>query len=139
MRKYNDNGLERVSKKTAERLYNMGFKVLFCPCNLSPVSPWGVGVWMDNSGGEGFNRLINEFEYYNCTNAETGKYTAFYVGEMKGLHLTFSDGSNPWLHYGDRKTIEGDLKKWGRNFNIDCLSVSGGFVYAILSENRKEA
>lgn len=26
-----------------------------------------------------FNNLVNSFEYYNCINSETGKYSAFYI------------------------------------------------------------
>lgn len=32
------------------------------------------------------------------------------------LHITFSDGSNPYLMYGTIKEINKEVKKWKRNY-----------------------
>lgn len=87
MRKYTfqKNGFtfERIDKAKARRAYNNGLTVLFCPCNLRPGSFWGLDMDMNkvnqNCAGVDFEKLVNAFEYYNCTNTETGKYTAFYI------------------------------------------------------------
>jgi len=83
-RSYNKNGFEfiRIDKKKAKRAYNNNLTVIFCPVNLSPFSPWGLDMPMNkenlNCNYISFDKLLNEFEYYNCNN-ETGKYTAFYI------------------------------------------------------------
>lgn len=84
MKQYNFKGLKRVTKTTAKKLYNAGLDVLFIPCNLSPVSPWGLGIWQNiNLLGQydSFEKLCNYYEFYNCMDAETGKYIAFYIKE----------------------------------------------------------
>lgn len=78
---------KRISKTAARSAYMGGSTVIICPCNLRPTQYAHrinrkdreqfvideIGVKND------FNNLVNSFEYYNCTNAETGKYTAFYI------------------------------------------------------------
>lgn len=81
---------KRIDKKTARTAYKNGLTVVICPCNLRPFTSWHneqdinrrsreqfvideIGVIND------FNNLINSFEFYNCRNKETGRYTAFYI------------------------------------------------------------
>ena len=70
----------RVTKKIAAFRYYKGEEVWLCPCNIRPDG-WGgcmcVSVNKDTSGD--FLLLINEYECYNCTNSETGRYAAYYV------------------------------------------------------------
>lgn len=94
MRKYTftekGHTFKRIDKKTARTAYKNGLTVIICPCNLRPFTPWNnehrmnrkdraqfvldeIGVVND------FNNLVNSFEYYNCINSETGKYSAFYI------------------------------------------------------------
>lgn len=79
-----ENGFtfERINKKQARRAYNNGLTVRFCPCNIRPDFPLGLGMDMNriqqNCEGVAFDVLLNQFEWYNC-NTETGKYTAFYI------------------------------------------------------------
>ena len=96
MRKYTftekGHTYKRICKKAARSAYMAGLTVIICPCNLRPFTPWHnehrmnrkdrahlvideIGVMND------FNNLVNSFEYYNCANAETGRYTAFYIEE----------------------------------------------------------
>lgn len=77
MRQYTftENGFtfERVDKKQARKAYNNGLTVRFCPCNLRPGSPFRLDMDMnraqENCAGVDFEKLLNAFEFYNCTNA----------------------------------------------------------------------
>ena len=96
MRKYsftdsNGKTWERITKKQARAAYNNGLTVLFCPVNRRPFGMWGGGVEInikrDTDIGildkwtkeNSFDRTLNAFEFYNCTDNETGRYTAFYI------------------------------------------------------------
>lgn len=74
---------ERINKKQARAAYNNGLTVVFCPCNLRPGSFWGLDMDMNknnqNCAGVDFDGVVNAFEWYNCRDRETGKYTAFYI------------------------------------------------------------
>ena len=74
---------ERITKKQARAAYNNGLTVRFCPCNLRPGSPFRLDMDMnraqENCAGVDFEKLLNAFEFYNCTVNETGRYTAFYI------------------------------------------------------------
>lgn len=88
---YNDGfTFERITKAQARRCYKMGLTVIVCPCNLHPFTPWHVETRLNRHDREhltldeigvinDFNNQIASFEYYNCTNRETGKYSAFYI------------------------------------------------------------
>lgn len=65
----------KITKPVARHLYNKGIKILLAPCNLRPIP---CGIYVSNASNRDFDKLINEFEYYNCNN-ETGRYTAYYV------------------------------------------------------------
>ena len=80
MKQISVNGYKRITKRTAERLYNAGQPVLFCPVNLIPGGPWGIGCIVTKKEGRTFAQEVNAFEYYNCNN-EAGSYTAFYIQE----------------------------------------------------------
>ncbi len=81
---YTKNGFrfERIPKNKARAAYNNNLTVIFCPCNLRPGSAWGLEMDMNkaniNCNNIEFEKLLNEFEYYNCNN-ETGLYTSFYI------------------------------------------------------------
>ena len=87
MRKYSytENGFtfERITKKQARIAYNNGLTVIFCPVNARPFTPWHLEIDV-NKNYEAYNDVsfeiaVDAFEIYNCTNNETGKYTAFYI------------------------------------------------------------
>jgi hypothetical protein len=80
MRNITANGYKRITKRTAERRYEAGLPILFCPVNLKPGGPWGIGCTITKEEGTTFKQALNAFEYYNCSNA-TGNYTAFYIKE----------------------------------------------------------
>ena len=75
------NGYKRITKQTAEHLYNIGQPVLFCPVKLIPGGPWFNGCIITRKDGRTFEQVLHAFEYYNCNNA-TGNYTAFYIKEV---------------------------------------------------------
>ena len=81
----NNNGFffERVSKRTARRVYNNGCTVIFCPVNLRPFSRWSPQIEFTKgtlyTDGCTFDQIVCGFEYSNCVDNETGKYTAFYI------------------------------------------------------------
>lgn len=67
----------RISKAAARKAYAAGETVYFCPVKLNPESPWGL-LWYPCNNDIPFEKIVNEFEWYNCT-AETGRYAAFYI------------------------------------------------------------
>ncbi len=77
----NGFNFKRIDKKKARAAYRAGLRVVFCPVNLRPFGEWSPEIVQDvkQNGGEEFARVLNAFEFYNCTNTETGKYTAFYI------------------------------------------------------------
>lgn len=94
MRKYTyrENGFtfERIDKTTAKKAYLNGLTIIICPVNLRPGEPYHPEQPINRRNREqfvideigaanDFNNLIASFEYYNCRNNETGKYTAFYI------------------------------------------------------------
>lgn len=87
MRQFNfsdgNKNYKRIDKRTARRAYNAGLTVHFCPCNLRPFGFWSCGVDINKNreslNGYTFDSIVNHFEYYNCRDTETGKYTAFYI------------------------------------------------------------
>ena len=81
MKQISINGYKRITKRAAERLYEMGEPVLFCPVKLIPGGVWRNGCLVTKEGGRTFDQALNTFEYYNCNNNETGNYTAFYIKE----------------------------------------------------------
>ena len=83
--RFTNNGKtwERITKKQARVAYNNGLTVLFCPVNIRPGSFFRLDMPMNkaqqNCAGVDFEKLLNEYEFHNCTNSETGRYTAFYI------------------------------------------------------------
>lgn len=74
--------MKKIRKNTARKLYNMGKSILILPCKCHPGAMWLHGFEIRKTDPKNdFDRLINEFEYYNC-NAETGTYTAYYAEEV---------------------------------------------------------
>ena len=81
---------KRINKTAARAAYAAGKTVILCACNLRPFGPWHPETNINRARHDDyltdeisvnnmFNNLVNSFEYYNCSNNETGKYTAFYI------------------------------------------------------------
>ena len=93
--------MQRIDKKTARKAYNNGLTVVLCPVNLRPGPPWSpeMKANKNNMYGCDFEPVVNSFEFYNCINSETGKYTAFYIP------VVYIDGFNSDL-LGDCKQYD---------------------------------
>lgn len=125
MYSYFSDTLERVSKRKAEKLYNMGFDVVCSPCKMRPEgSPFAMrytaNIARCNSDFIGF---CNSFMYYNCS-AETGRYISFYAPRKKiVIHLEFADGSNPYIYIyrGAPLACLEELARWNKCYNITLL------------------
>lgn len=70
----------KIRKNKARKLFNEGHELIIIPCNCSPNGVWlkGFRICKTNLENSDFDRLINEFEYYNC-NSELGRYTHYYI------------------------------------------------------------
>ena len=66
----------RINKAKAKREYERGTEVIVCPCNLRPFTMWHCECVVSEGG---FDRFVNEFEFYACLNSETGRKSAFYM------------------------------------------------------------
>lgn len=91
MREYNftmnGNNYQRISKA---KLYSLArqtandeirnLKFVIATCNLRPEKFGCMFTFQElNNTDTALNDYINLFEYYNCINAETGKYASFYM------------------------------------------------------------
>ena len=83
--KYGYWTFKRVTRKTVEKAFNNSLTVIICPVNLCPFTMWHCEMDINKNDNlnsydsSDFNKRIMYFEIYNCINAETGKYTAFYI------------------------------------------------------------
>ena len=85
MRQYNftinEKEYQRISKTKFINLVNYGnMHFIVCACNLRPEI-FGIGITFNDlvKNDISLDNWINAFEFYNCTNAETGKYASFYM------------------------------------------------------------
>lgn len=141
MKKYDLTTVERIDRRKAAKMYNMGFDVQFIPCKLNPENDFyslGIVENMFLCGQYGdFNKLLNAYEYFNCR-PDTGNYTAFYVERAKMLvHFEFSDGSNPYIFRGSPVECYNELLRWAKNFDISPID-SGFYKLTEKHPARKE-
>lgn len=92
----------RISKIEARKRFNNGESLYVIAHKMRPGFPFSMGMTIDGAanlkdfaesypnghpnipGFNAFDRMLNNFSYYNCTH-ETGYYAAFYlVSERKG-------------------------------------------------------
>lgn len=139
---FNLNGFEymRISKRKARTLYNIGFEVLLNPVNFRLDNFWQT-YFIAQKGTENkrdFDTLCNAFEYYNCNDNESGKYTAFYIPVYSGLHFHFKDNSNPYFAVNrTHNEIVNEVLKWAKNWNIQQLhSKERNIFFAVLESKR---
>lgn len=74
--------MTRISKAVARKLWENNGNFIIVPCKLSPYGLGALDTSCDLSSEDAecrrpFDKLINEFSYYNC-NRETGLCPAFY-------------------------------------------------------------
>lgn len=73
--------LPRITKGQARALYLSGKPFVICASNLNPY--W-LGCHVDKQEEPtkaGFERLVNEYKYYNCLDKQTGRGVKFYTDE----------------------------------------------------------
>ena len=72
----------QVQKRTAKKLFNNGETIYLQSSNFHPFGVWSRCLDTNKNNinciDHNFETIVNEFEYYNCQNNETGKYTTFY-------------------------------------------------------------
>lgn len=132
MRKFEFDGYTRINKTTARRYFDIGLPIVFCPVNLRPFTPWHVEIEQCKGGlrvDDNFDTFCNSFEYYNCNNSETGKYSAFYIRNNILIHMTFVDGSNPYIFKGTMGECYKELLKWMNNFELTFNSFNNGILH----------
>lgn len=72
--------MTKINKTIARKLYNAGKPFIIVSCNLRPE--FGIKFrteWMKQF--KDFDAMVNNFEYYNCRNSETGRRAAYYTEE----------------------------------------------------------
>jgi len=77
--------LEKINKCKAKEFWNKGKEILIIPCKISPCSEWFRNSWFSKKLDDDYNfdKLVWNYEYYNCLNAETGLYAKYYIREGK--------------------------------------------------------
>ena len=74
--------ITQVQKRTAKKLFEAGETIYLQSSNFHPFGVWSRCMDTNknnvNCVGYTFETVVNDFEYYNCTCNETGKYTTFY-------------------------------------------------------------
>lgn len=73
--------MKKINKATARKLYKVGKAFWITACNMRPeCGLYMQPSWIQSGFGGDFDRMINNFTYYNC-DYERGYYPAFYVEE----------------------------------------------------------
>lgn len=72
--------MTRIDKRKARKMWKKGEEgFLIVACNLRPEYGMRYRKGWNNQFGGDFDKMVNNFTYYNCVNSETGRYPAFYV------------------------------------------------------------
>ena len=76
-------GYKRISKQAARKRFADGLVTYAYPSNMRPGNMWIQACPFSPTDfpERTFDQFVNEYEYYNCNHAETGRYTAFYTRE----------------------------------------------------------
>lgn len=88
MNQVSAGGFTRVTKKKARSLFSEGKDVYMLPCKIHPANIWMKPALMVRpeqpedevpNNANLFDRIENEYSYYNCGSYEMGYYVSFYV------------------------------------------------------------
>lgn len=83
---FRDKQFKQANKTSARKAFNSGFTVLFHPSNMAFNNMWQMPfATVKNTENEifsDFDKLCNEYEYYNCQD-ERGRYANFFVSIEK--------------------------------------------------------
>ncbi len=75
--------MTKIDKRKARKLYEAHEPFIMCASNLRPEH-FGRRIGrmsFEQLIDEKFDAVVNAFEYYNCTNSETGRRVAFYIDD----------------------------------------------------------
>lgn len=82
MKHFNVEGLTRVTKKEARKLFRRGKLIWVCAHKVRPGSSYyyefGISRNSITNDDREFDSRVDNYEIYNC-NPNTGNYAAFYV------------------------------------------------------------
>lgn len=90
MKMYIGEEYVRINKKTAKKLYDSGEIIYLCACKLRPGGFWRPEIAIAKDGrpdgdvqyfsasDSDFDKIIDEFTYYNCDNG-SGYYPSYYI------------------------------------------------------------
>lgn len=82
---------KRINRTAAKNEYLNGKTVYIIPCNIRLINYYITPYTLNKNTApefittaapgtvEFFNKFMNQFEFYNCTCAETGRRAAFYI------------------------------------------------------------
>lgn len=72
--------MTRIDKRKARKMWQEGKEFLIVAHNLNPYLSGLLcrKEWQEQFGGD-FDKMVNNFTYYNCVNSETGRYPAFWI------------------------------------------------------------
>ncbi len=119
----------QVQKRTAEKLYNKGEDLIFCPCNFAPFGHWSCGHLIDTKRyleeQVEFSSAVYSFEYYNC-GREQGMYTTFYKKIQPIVVEPLKRLDESWIY--------GKYQESGYNIEITslwvCITGNDSYYYA---------
>ena len=79
----------RITKTEARRQYSNGKTITLIPCDFRPFGFWVTRYSFSKKERErltgqpatpaDFDKIVIDFEYYNCINSETGRRAAYYI------------------------------------------------------------
>ena len=71
--------IKQIQKRTARKLFNSGETIYMQSSNFHPFGVWSqcIDIKKDINSNDSFDDIVNNFEYYNCSN-EQGLYASFY-------------------------------------------------------------
>ena len=75
--------LRSVSKTKARKEFNKGNDIWLLPANIRPCNPYFSPCLVDNDMEiTDFEKVVNVYEFYNCSCNETGKYAKFFIVDV---------------------------------------------------------
>ena len=81
---------KKVNKKQARKLFLQRYDIYLLPCKVNLQNMWikpCIISIVNKENGKArdvdFDKLVNEYEYYNCNYNELGKYASYYIKEVE--------------------------------------------------------
>lgn len=54
------------------------------------------------------------------------------------LHIDFTNGSNPYVYYGNKDKIKLEIRKWKQNYELNNIKTDMHGIYAEAKEKTNE-